>query len=543
MPTVSQLFARTLKEIGVRFVFGVPSGNMTDYIEALRLEDGIQFVLVGHETTAAFMAGVCGRLTGIPGVCFGTFGPGATNLSTGVGGAFLDRFPMIAFTDEMPDHLLNRTVQMNIDHQAFFAPITKWTTRLNVENVNEIILKAASISLSDLPGPVHIGVPVGLGSMIAEEPSTQINYLRLEKESSRDVLNESIILAQSEFHKAKKPLLVIGLSAVREQVRDLIILLAEQFNLPVVLTPMAKGMFPENHQLYAGVLFHALSNQVAKIYREADLVIGIGYDPVEFNYEDWMPHVQLIHLDMVPADINKNEYPEVIDLIGDLNELLQRILSFPMELKNWDRNALAELKNDLFRKLTPAKESFGPLAVIHELRKSLPENGILTVDVGAHLHLIGQMWQTPSPEKLLITNGWSSMGFAIPAALAAKLCNPDLPVVAIMGDGGFLMAVGELATAKRLNLKIIFVVIYDNSLSLIRIKQGKKAYDCHYGTDLNELHDVPTNHYFGVSVIRVTNIIAYQNALKDAFSADGPVVIEAAVDGREYDNLVLKTNK
>ncbi len=543
MPTVSQLFARTLKEIGVRFVFGVPSGNMTDYIEALRLEDGIDFVLVGHETTAAFMAGVCGRLTGVPGVCFGTFGPGATNLCTGVGGAFLDRFPMIAFTDEMPDHLLNRTVQMNIDHQALFTPITKWTTRLNVENVNEIILKAASISLSDLPGPVHIGVPAGLGLIKAEESSKQINYLRLEKETSSDALNEAIILAQSEFHKAKKPMLVIGLSAVREQVRDLIILLAEQFNLPVILTPMAKGMFPENHPLYAGVLFHALSNHVAKIYREADLVIGIGYDPVELIYEDWMPQVPLIHLDTIAADIDKKEYPEVINLTGDLNELLQIILTFPTELKNWDRNVLAELKNDLFRKLTPAKESFGPLAVIHELRKSLPEDGILTVDVGAHLHLIGQKWQTPSPEKLLMTNGWSSMGFAIPAALAAKLCNPDLPVVAIVGDGGFLMAVGELATAKRLNLKIVFVVIYDNSLSLIRIKQGKKAFDYHYGTDLNELHDLPTNHYFGVPVIRATNLIEYQNALKDAFSANGSVVIEAVVDGREYDNLVLKTNK
>ena len=149
---------------------------------------------------------------------------------------------------------------------------------------------------------------------------------------------------------------MVGLSAVREQVRDLIILLAEQFNLPVVLTPMAKGMFPENHPLYAGVLFHALSNHVAKIYRDADLVIGIGYDPVEFNYEDWMPQVPLIHLDTVPADINKKEYPEVIDLTGDLNELLRIVLSFQTELKNWDRNYLIGLKNDLFRKLTPAKD-------------------------------------------------------------------------------------------------------------------------------------------------------------------------------------------
>jgi acetolactate synthase I/II/III large subunit len=543
MSTVAQIFARTLKEIGVRFVFGVPSGNMTDYIEALRLEDGIEFVLVGHETTAAFMAGVCGRLTGVTGVCFGTFGPGTTNLSTGIGGAYLDRFPLIAFTDEMPNHLLNRTVQMNIDHQALFEPITKLTTRFDCSNVNEIILKAAGISVSEVPGPVHIGVPAGIGLIRAEEPDKPVNYLRLEKDFPRETVNESIIKAKSLFQQAQKPILAIGLSAVRAQIKELIIQLAEKYNLPVVLTPMAKGMFPESHPLYAGVLFHALSDHVAQTYREADLVIGIGYDVVEFNYEDWMPRVPLIHFDSQPADIDREEYIEVIDITGELNELTAEFLNLPTESKKWDRNFLAVRKKEFFQKFVPADESFGPLAVVNELRKILPENGILTVDVGAHLHLIGQMWRTPSPEKLLMTNGWSSMGFAIPAALSTKLCNPDLPVASIMGDGGFLMMVGELATAKRLNLKIIFIVIYDNSLSLIRIKQGKKNYDNHYGTDLNELSDEPTNHYFGVPVIRATNRTDYQNALKQAFSSEGPTVIEAVVDGSEYDDLVLKSNK
>jgi len=543
MSTVAQIFARTLKEIGVRFVFGVPSGNMIDYIEALRLEDGIDFVLVGHETTAAFMAGVCGRLTGIPGVCFGTFGPGATNLTTGVGGAFLDRFPLIAFTDEMPDHLIYRTVQMNIDHQAIFESITKWTSRFNCSNVNEIILKAAGIAVSEVPGPVHIGVPAGIGLIRAEEPDKPVNYLRLEKEFSWETWNESMLKAKSAFQKAKKPILAIGLSALRSHTRELIIQFAEKFNLPVVLTPMAKGMFLETHPLYAGVLFHALSDFVARTYRKADLVIGIGYDPVEFNYEDWMPHVPLINFASHPSDIDREEYPDIIDVTGELSELLEDFLTIPSESKAWDRSLLAVRKKELFQKMIPAEGSFGPLSVVAELRNALPEDGILTVDVGAHLHLIGQMWRTPSPEKLLMTNGWSSMGFAIPAALAANLCNPDLPVASIMGDGGFLMTVGELATAKRLNLKIIFIVIYDNSLSLIRIKQGKKNYDNHYGTDLSELSVEPTNHYFGVPVIRSTNRTDYQNALKQAFSSDGPTVIEVVVDGREYDDLVLKPNK
>lgn len=543
MSTVAQIFARTLKEIGVHFVFGVPSGNMTDYIEALRLEDGIEFVLVGHETTAAFMAGVCGRLTRVPGACFGTFGPGATNLSTGVGGAFLDRFPLIAFTDEMPGHLLNRKVQMNIDHQKLFEPITKWTSRFDCDNVNETILKAAGISVTEVPGPVHIGVPAGIGLIRAEEPEKPVNYLRLEKEFSWEDINDSMIKAKSVFQQAKKPILAIGLSAVRSLTQDLIFQLSEKFNLPVVLTPMAKGIFPETHPLYAGVLFHALSDHVARTYGEADLVIGIGYDPVEFNYEDWMPNVPLINFDSQPADIDREEYPDIIDVKGELSDLLEDFSTISSERKKWNLDLIDDRKKELFQKMIPAEGSFGPLAIVDDLRKTLPEDGILTVDVGAHLHLIGQMWRTPSPEKLLMTNGWSSMGFAIPAALSAKLCYPDLQVAAVMGDGGFLMMVGELATAKRLNLKIVFIVIYDNSLSLIRIKQGKKNYDNHYGTDLNELPEVPTNHYFGMPVIRVSNRNDYQTALKQAFSFEGPVVIEAVVNRSEYDDLVLKSNK
>ncbi len=543
MTTVAEQFARTLKEIGVRYVFGVPSGNMIDYMEALRKEAGIDFILVGHESTAAFMAGVCGRLTGVPGVCFGTLGPGATNLATGVGGALLDRFPLIAFTDEMPEHLIKRTVQMNIDHQQLFFPITKWTSKLNRGNVREIILKAAGIALSEMPGPVHIGVPTGIGGEIINESMASVNYLVLEKKRWSPIVAEQIPKIKEHWLKSKKPVLAVGLSAVRAGVQNKIIELSEKFRLPVILTPMAKGLFPEDHQLYAGVLFHALSNIVAETYSEADLVIGVGYDPVEFNYEDWMPNVPLIHMDNNEADIDRSRYPNVLNVKGSIENALLELLKLKTSLKNWDVSSIKERKEKLFRKLTSVAETFGPMTIIDELRKFLPENGILTVDVGAHLHLAGQMWRTPSPEKLLMTNGWSSMGFAIPAALAAKLCFPNLPVAALIGDGGFYMTVGELITAKQLNLKIVFVVIYDKSLSLIRIKQEKKKYNHHYGTDLPEILTEPTNHYFGVPVIRANSKPEYVRALEKAFNNSGPVVVEVVVDGREYDKLVLQPNK
>ncbi|WP_319479412.1 thiamine pyrophosphate-binding protein [uncultured Draconibacterium sp.] len=543
MSTVAEVFAHTLKEIGVRYVFGVPSGNMIDYVEALRKEDGIDFILVGHEATAAFMAGVCGRLTGVPGVCFATFGPGATNLSTGVGGAQLDRFPLLAFTDEMPDELLKRTVQMNINHQQLFFPITKWTTRLNQNNVEEIILKGAGIATDDLPGAVHIGIPAGIGRDPVQKVKAEVDYLRLQKKRWSPLVADQISKVEKLIQKSKKPVLAVGLSAVHAQVSEQLIALAEKLQVPVVLTPMAKGLFPESHSLYAGVLFHALSNQVAKVYSQTDLVIGIGYDPVEFNYEDWMPDVPLIHIDQQEADVATGKIPEVVNVLGALEVALNELLKLDVNPKAWDRQFLKENMQRIVKKLTPESGSFGPLAVVDELRKVLPDEGILTVDVGAHLHLVGQQWRTPKPEKLLMTNGWSSMGFAIPAALAAKLCNPDLSVVSLMGDGGFLMMAGELATAKRLNLNIVFVVIYDDCLSLISLKQSKKQFDSGYGTDLNVLSVEPTNHYFGVPVVRVTNRDEYRSALDKAFSADGPLVIEAVVNNKEYDELVLHPNK
>jgi acetolactate synthase-1/2/3 large subunit len=543
MPTVAQIFANTLNKIEVKFVFGVPSGNMIDFIEALQKVEGIDFILVGHEAAAAFMADVCGRLTGIPGVCFGTFGPGATNLSTGVGGALLDRSPLIAFTDEMPDHLLSRTAQMNINHQQLFFPITKWTTRLNAQNAEEIILKGVGIATSETPGSVHIGIPAGIGHQPTNGSDATVDYLRLKKKKWTPLVSKKTQQIKEFLTKCEKPIMAVGLSAVHEDVRDSIVKVAEKLQIPVVLTPMAKGMFPEEHPLYAGVLFHALSNMVAETYKDSDLIIGVGYDSVEFNYEEWMPDVPLIHLDAKEADVDENQIKSVLNVIGDLKSSLFELMQIKSMPKNWDIEILQKRKEKIIQKLIPKPKSFGPLAVISGLRENLPKEGILTVDVGAHLHPIGQQWKTPAPQKLLMTNGWSSMGFAIPAALAAKLCNPDLPVAAIMGDGGFLMMVGELATAKRLNLKIVFVVIYDNSLSLIRIKQDKKEYDSHYGTDLNSLPPEPTNHYFGVPVIRAIDTESYKKALVEAFTADGPVVIEAVVNGNEYDELVLKPNK
>jgi len=539
--TVAATVAETLRDLGVKHVFGVPSGGWVDYMDALRVTDGIEFVLTTHEGGAAMMAEVCGRLTGVPGVCFGTFGPGATNLATGVGEALLDRSPMIALTDEMPASMRGRTTQMGIDHQALFAPLTKKTTRLREDAVQKILQDAARIALTERRGPVHIGLPVGMSSVeIDASPSLPATAPSPPAAADRALLK----MAAKRLAEAKRPVLVVGLGAARAELKQRIVALAKSQLMPVVLTPMAKGMFAEDDPLYAGVLFHALSDIVSETHQQADLVLAVGYDPVEFNYESWLPKsALLIAFDTEPADIDRTVYKVDLDVVGDIGTSLDFLLARPSALKTeWDLAALGTRRAKMKSALAPNNRSFGPRAALKILREILPQDGIMTCDVGAHTHLIGQLWPTPEPGLQIMTNGWSTMGFGLPAAIATKLCRPEQAVCTVVGDGGFLMTAGELATAVRLNSRIVIVVLSDNDLALIRIKQERKGKPI-YGTPVRSVGTIGGPDIFGVPVKTCLDAVSFRNALEEAFQATGPVIVEAVVDSRDYDDVILHKDK
>ena len=530
--------ANSLREIGVRHVFGVPSGGWVDYMEALRVAPGIEFVLTTHEGAAGMMADVCGRLTGAPGVCFGTFGPGATNLATGVGEALLDRSPMIAFTDEMPAAMRGRTSQMAIDHQALFRPLTKYTTRLRADAIRSILFDAARTALAEPPGPVHIGLPVGMSA----EPATEEEVRFTPPELPAPADSATLDVAISRFDKSRRPILAVGLGAVRAGVQDQIRTLAERHSIPVVLTPMAKGMLPEIHPSYAGVLFHALSDIVGQTHRQADLVLAIGYDPVEFNFESWIPSVPLVSLATVPTDIDRSAWPDVTDVIGSIPGSLRSFLELAPKDAAWDFSAVAARRREIFARLAPAPGSFGPKAALAVLREVLPADGIMTCDVGAHTHLIGQAWSTPAPGLQIMTNGWSAMGFGLPSAIAAKLVHPGKSVCTVVGDGGFLMTAGEIATAVRCRLNVVILLLTDNDLALIRIKQQRKG-NTIYGTAVRDSGTIGGDNLFGAPVRVARDAASLRKHLEAAFAADGPVVVEAIVDSREYDSVVLKKDR
>jgi acetolactate synthase-1/2/3 large subunit len=255
-----------------------------------------------------------------------------------------------------------------------------------------------------------------------------------------------------------------------------------------------------------------------------------------------MPEVPLIHLDSVEADIDRTIWREVHDIVGDLGASLERLAALGPLASAWDKGELAARRTSMFEAMDPPPGSFGPRAALSILRELLPADGVMACDVGAHTHLIGQMWRTPSPGLLLMTNGCSSMGFGIPAAIAAKLCLPDRKVACVTGDGSFLMMAGEMAVARRRNLAIVFVVLADESLELIRLKQEKKGF-APYSTALHAEECPTAGNVFGVPVIRADDAAQYRAALVEAFRTAGPVIVEARIDASEYASLIQRKHK
>jgi acetolactate synthase-1/2/3 large subunit len=304
---------------------------------------------------------------------------------------------------------------------------------------------------------------------------------------------------------------------------------------------MAKGIISESHPCYAGVLFHAQSDYVASIYRDADLVIGIGYDSIEFYYEAWMPNVPLIHIDTEAVDITP-EYDVATEIIGRLDYSLSYLISLNLPKYDWDLSKIEENKLKMFESLVPMTETFNASDAVKVLREVLPSDGILTSDVGAHLHLLGQLWSMDGSGSLIMTNGWSTMGFGIPAAIGAKLCQPSRSVACVVGDGGFLMNCGELMVARRMGINVVIVVFVDKKYSLIKVKQGWKDVPF-YGTNVLEGDYFDADKFFGVPIFTARDKDEMKTSLQNAFGVSGPAIIEAVIDGSVYDNLITRNYK
>ncbi len=565
----AELIVHMLKDAGIRHGFGVPSGNVLPLMDAMR-SGGIKFVLTAHEGSAAFAADVTGRMTDIPGLCIATLGPGATNLTTGVGSAWLDRSPLIAITCTLNEAQLGRRLQMWIDHHALFKPITKGTFRLRRGEIVATLRQALQLALSEPQGPVHLDLPEDVALAQVTEALAQVTEALVKvTEAPAQVTAEalaqatephapmaatpaampkrvplpkaaeaSIAQAGELLHRARRPLAVIGASAMRMHQPQWLRAFVERHQLQFATTTMAKGMIDEDHPLSLGCIERAMRKLQRTLMQSADLVIGLGYDTIEVEYEAWIGQVPVLHVGIERADVDASVHI-ASQVVGDLDDALERLAALTATPNDWPAETAQRHRETFQAALRPASASFAPHQAIDVVRKLLPADGVLAFDVGAHTHQISSQWTAHAPRTFLITNGWSSMGFGIPAALAAKLARPDLPVVCVLGDGCFQMTCGEVAVARREGLAIPFVVLDDRWLSLIKVKQERRGLP-YYGTEVSPGdYPSPPAHYFGVPAVGVDSAAALEHELRQAFAANGPTIIEALVDAAHYSQTVF----
>lgn len=524
----ADLIVATLKAAGIERGFGIPSGNVLPLMDAMR-KGGVEFVLTAHEGSAGFAADVTGRMTGKPGLCIATLGPGATNLTTGVGNAWLDRSPMIAITCNLNTDQLGRRIQMWIDHHTLFKPITKASFRLEPGKIAETVNEAIRIAMSEPRGPVHLDLPEDVAVAPTREKVAAPKPLAQLPQAS----DAAIAKAAELLGRAQRPIAVLGSSAMRLANPGLLRQVIERHNLPFATTTMAKGMIDEEHPLSVGVIERSCRQIQRKLLRSADLIVGLGYDTVEVEYEAWIADVPLLQVDIEKVDVAPS-VKLAHEVTGDLDISLAKLAALPTTSNIWTPEALAEHRNTFQTALRPATGTFSAHAAIDAVRNALPHEGLLSFDVGAHTHQIASQWTAYAPKSFHVTNGWSSMGFGLPGAIAAKLARPDLPVVCLIGDGCFQMTCGEVAVAKRMGLTLPIVVLDDKWLALIKVKQIRRQFPL-YGTDLQrEEYTDPPQHYFGVPAVGVRDPQALEHAVKRALSAKGPTVIEAVVDSDHY---------
>ncbi len=527
--TGAELLVRCLEREGVRYVFGVPGEETLDVNEALA-DSPVRFVPVRHEQAAAFMADVWGRLTGQAGVCLATLGPGATNLATGLADANLDRAPVVAITGQLARDLLHKESHQYVDIVEAFGPFTKWNARIETGAViPEVVRKAFKRAQEEKPGACHLELPED----VAQEEATG-EPLRVDRPRRPSPDRPSLARAADVLNRAERPLILAGNGVIRGRASKELVELAERAVIPVVTTFMAKGAIPSDHPLHVMTVGLASGDYEHAGFAKADVVVAIGYDPVEYGPAKWNPdgRTRVVHVDFTAAEVDAR-YQPAVEVVADVREALE--LLAPLVAVRNDRIAPERPGPDPRR----ASDAFPvlPQRILGDLEAALRPDDLVISDVGAHKLWVAKAYGARLPNTVIISNGFAAMGIGLPGAIAAKLALPSRRVVAVVGDAGFLMNVQELETARRLGLGFGVLIFNDSGYGVIRWKQQRR-FGRAAGVDFGNPDFVKLAEAFGCRGIRVESPAALRPALEEALRAPVPVLIDCPVDYAENDRLV-----
>lgn len=532
----AQLLVKCLEEEGVEYIFGIPGEENLEIINALE-DSPIRFITVRHEQGAAFMADVYGRLTGKAGVCLATLGPGATNLVTGVADADQDGAPLIAITGQVGTERMHITSHQFLDLVKMFEPITKKSKQIvRPDTVNEIVRIAFKHAQSEKPGACHIDLPVNISRMPVGENEQPLKKKIVPTEYA-DV--NSVKEAARLISEAKSPVIFIGSSAVRAHASDAITEFVNRLKIPAVNTMMSKGVVPCDNPYSMWTIGIPQRDYPNLLMDEADLIIAIGYDLVEYAPGKWNrnPDRKIVHIDTNAASINKL-YQPVVEVVGDISNSVSWIQSF-VERKtapSYDVGIKEKMAEEFSAHDHDNSFPMKPQRILSDVRKVLDKDDILISDVGAHKMWIARQYHCYKPNTCIISNGFATMGIAVPGAVAAKLLNPEKKILAVSGDGGFMMNCQELETAFRIGTPFVTLIFNDSCYGLIKWKQLDR-YGKHSCVDFGTIDYVKFAESFGGKGYRIEKAQDLIPALEDAFARNVPCIIDCPVDYSENEKL------
>lgn len=526
MSTTVEVLADAIRDSGTPFVVGHPGGETVELMDALRQRD-MRYILIKQEVAGAMMAATWGEITGSPGVCTSTRGPGATNMVNGVAHAWLDRAPLIALTDQYPASTFATGLRQVIDHHQVYSPITKWSTTLYAKTAQQQIRRALRVSTAPTPGPVHIDIPATETTATAPELKNAPDLMpnRMGIEPDRAALAQPLAMLK----EARRPILLVGLGTYWDKASSEMVELAEALGAPVLTTSKCKGAIPEDHPLQAGCIIGGLIER--ELVAQADLIITIGLDAVELQPKPWPYATRVLSLVNTPS--LDALVPSDLEIVGDLKLILKALAEFAPHSSDWGEKAAAKFRDDLNNALNVRTKFLSPQSAMEVARSVLPRDTVATCDAGASRLLVVQKWKSYGPREFLTSNGLGSMGFAIPGALAARMAHPDRPVVAFSGDGGFMMAMAEIQTAVKENLPITVVVFDDREIALIRIKQELKGIP-KFGIGLGGLDWEKLAAGLGADGVVVETEHQLGDALVAAAASGRSTIIAARIDGSCY---------
>ena len=524
----SELFIKALENEGVEYIFGIPGEENLDFLDSMR-NSKIKLILTRHEQAAGFMAATYGRLTGKPGVCLSTLGPGATNFTTPAAYAQLGAMPMMMITGQKPIKKSKQGRFQIVDIVDLLRPITKYSRQIvNGNNIPSMVREAFRLAMEERPGAVHLELPEDIAAEDCDERIFDVVDFRRP-----DADELTIQRAAKMIENAKMPLLLIGVGANRKRTSRALTEFIEKTGIPFFNTQLGKGVIDERNPKFLGTAALSDNDFLHCAINRADLIVNVGHDVVEkppFFMEEG--GTKVIHINFFQAQVDEVYFPQ-LNVIGDIATSITKIAKYMNDFSNWDLSYYQRIQTEIESHLTKYSQDkrfpILPQRLVHIIRENLSDEDIVTLDNGVYKIWFARNYKCYQPNTLLLDNALATMGAGLASALCAKLLNPHKKVISVCGDGGFMMNSQELETAVRLGLNVIVIILNDSAYGMIKWKQEGMGFE-NYGLDYKNPDFVKYAESYGANGYRPENDENFLDILNRCLGSEGVHVIDLAID-------------